>query len=387
MKRLGDVYKEICSFDNLYLAYRNAKKGKGWYREIQMIEERPYYYLAALKWELQNHLYKTSDYTSFIKHEASLNKDRKIYKLPFFPDRIVQWAIMQVIAPEILKNLISDTYSAIPDRGIHKAFYKIRDVVDYHPEEMTFCFKGDGKKYYPSVDHEILKAKFRRKWKDPELLKVLDEIIDSISTCPATEENVLYYKKVHGCDPVIIVGSDGELYIEGIGLPIGNYFSQWAGNFYFSALDHYIKEVLHVKHYYRYMDDICIFSDSKEELHDIMIKVSEFMDKEMHIRLKENWQIFPSYDRGIDFVGYRIFEDYTLLRKSTYKAMRKKMSYIKTKVESGHMMNYSEWCSINSYEGWLKHANCKKLTDKYITPLKPYADNYYNNVIKRKAAA
>ena len=89
----------------------------------------------------------------------------------------------------------------------------------------------------------------------------------------------------------------------------------------------------------------------------------------------------------IDFVGYRIFEDYTLLRKSTYKAMRKKMSYIKTKVESGHMMNYSEWCSINSYEGWLKHANCKKLTDKYITPLKPYADNYYNNIIKRKAAA
>lgn len=153
--------------DNLYLAFQHAKKGKGWYKEVQQIEKRPYYYLAGLQWMLQNHLYKTSEYATFTKKDGK--KEREIYKLPFFPDRIAQWAVLQVIEPQLLAYFTDDTYSAIPNKGIHAAYKKLRLAVDTVPEEMIYCLKIDCKKFYPSIDHETLKQKFRRKYKDPEL--------------------------------------------------------------------------------------------------------------------------------------------------------------------------------------------------------------------------
>lgn len=110
MKRYGNLYEKICSMDNLYLAFQHAKKGKGWYKEVQQIEKRPYYYLAGLQWMLQNHLYKTSEYATFTKKDGK--KEREIYKLPFFPDRIAQWAVLQVIEPQLLAYFTDDTYSA-----------------------------------------------------------------------------------------------------------------------------------------------------------------------------------------------------------------------------------------------------------------------------------
>lgn len=177
--------------ENLERAYKNAKKGKGWYQEVKQIEENPQYYLELLQSMLKNHTYRTSKYETFIKKDGK--KEREIYKLPFFPDRIAQWAVLQVIEPQLLAYFTDDTYSAIPNKGIHAAFKKLRKAVDTVPEEMTYCLKIDCKKFYPSIDHDILKQKFRKKYKDPELLELIDEIIDSISTCPATKENIDFY--------------------------------------------------------------------------------------------------------------------------------------------------------------------------------------------------
>ena len=140
MKRYGNLYEKICSMDNLYLAFQHAKKGKGWYKEVQQIEKRPYYYLAGLQWMLQNHLYKTSEYATFTKKDGK--KEREIYKLPFFPDRIAQLAVLQVIEPQLLAYFTDDTYSAIPNKGIHAAYKKLRLAVDTVPEEMTYCLKN-----------------------------------------------------------------------------------------------------------------------------------------------------------------------------------------------------------------------------------------------------
>lgn len=330
MKRYGNLYEKICSMDNLYLAFQHAKKGKGWYKEVQQIEKRPYYYLAGLQWMLQNHLYKTSEYATFTKKDGK--KEREIYKLPFFPDRIAQWAVLQVIEPQLLAYFTDDTYSAIPNKGIHAAYKKLRLAVDTVPEEMIYCLKIDCKKFYPSIDHETLKQKFRRKYKDTELLELIDEVIDSISTCPATDENIEFYRSCG--NEIKIVKVNGKDFIEGVGIPIGNYFSQYDGNFFLSGFDHWIKEVKRVKHF--------------------------------------------------DFVGYRIFLNSTLLRKSTCQEMKRKMTNIRKKVENGQEMNYSEWCSINSYKGWLKHCDSSHLSDKYIVPIQQYADDYYTNHIKAK---
>jgi hypothetical protein len=365
---------------NLELAFQNAKKGKGWYREVKEVEANKEKYLKELQTMLLEHKYHTSKYETFIKKEGK--KEREIYKLPFFPDRICQWVVLQIIEPQLLAYFTDDTYSAIPNKGIHAAFKKMRKAVDDHADEMPYCLKIDCKKFYPSIDHEILKQKYRKKYKDPELLFLIDEIIDSISTCPATEENIDFYS---GQGKVINIVTDrkGNRFIDGIGIPIGNYFSQYDGNYYLSEFDHWIKEVKRIKHYYRYMDDICIFAKTKQELHAILIEIDQYFRENLNLRLKGNYQIFPSFVRGIDFVGYRIFRNHTLLRKSTCEQFKKKMLSIKHKCDNGEEMTYSEWCSINSYKGWLKHCDSYRLSQKYIVPIQQYADSYYKTKIKK----
>lgn len=116
MKDTGDLFSKICDMDNLRKAHKNAKRGKGWYAEVKCIEKDLDHYLKRLQENLIEHRYHTSEYEIFTKKES--NKEREIYKLPYYPDRICQWAILQVIEPYLLNSMTKDTYSAIPNRGI-----------------------------------------------------------------------------------------------------------------------------------------------------------------------------------------------------------------------------------------------------------------------------
>lgn len=380
-----DLFNSICSMDNLYRAYQNAKSGKGWYKEVKQIEKRPFYYLAGLQYMLKNHLFKTSEYEIFILNEGK--KKRDVYKLPFFPDRIAQWAILQVIEPFLVANMTADTYSAIPGKGIQpivndlRGYYKTKRVdgkkksvwvpsILLSDEENTrYCYKIDLHHYYQSINHEVLKQKFRKVFKDPELLWLLDEIADSINI--ATEEDL------------IELSLSGEIEVDpNTGIPIGNYMSQYSGNFYLSSFDHWVKEELHVKHYYRYMDDVVIFASSKEELHEIHRKVTAYTRDYLHLNIKGNYQIFPTKVRGVDFVGYRFFGEYTLLRKSTAINFKRKMRACRKKMENNIPPTYSEWCSFNSYKGWLGNCDSYRLFKKYMEPLIEYMQNYYEREVK-----
>lgn len=380
-----DLFNSTCSMDNLYRAYQNAKSGKGWYKEVKQIEKRPFYYLAGLQYMLKNHLFKTSDYEIFILNEGK--KKRDVYKLPFFPDRIAQWAILQVIEPFLLANMTADTYSAIPGKGIQpivddlRGHYKTKiidgkkksvwvpSILLTDEENTRYCYKIDLHHYYQSINHEVLKQKFRKVFKDPELLWLLDEITDSINT--ATEEDL------------IELSLSGEIEVDpNTGIPIGNYMSQYSGNFYLSSFDHWVKEELHTKHNYRYMDDVVIFSSSKEELHEIHKKVTAYLRDYLHLNIKGNYQIFPTKVRGVDFVGYRFFGEYTLLRKSTAINFKRKMRACRKKMENNIPPTYSEWCSFNSYKGWLGNCDSYRLSKKYIEPLIEYMQNYYEREVK-----
>lgn len=388
MTSTKDLFNSICSMDNLYRAYQNAKSGKGWYKEVKQIEKRPFYYLAGLQYMLKNHLFKTSEYEIFILNEGK--KKRDVYKLPFLPDRIAQWAILQVIEPFLVANMTADTYSAIPGKGIQpivndlRGYYKTKRVdgkkksvwvpsILLSDEENTrYCYKIDLHHYYQSINHEVLKQKFRKVFKDPELLWLLDEIADSINT--ATEEDL------------IELSLSGEIEVDpNTGIPIGNYMSQYSGNFYLSSFDHWVKEELHVKHYYRYMDDVVIFASSKEELHEIHRKVTAYTRDYLHLNIKGNYQIFPTKVRGVDFVGYRFFGEYTLLRKSTAINFKRKMRACRKKMENNIPPTYSEWCSFNSYKGWLGNCDSYRLSKKYIEPLIDYMQDYYEKEVKGHA--
>ena len=370
IKRIGNLYSQIYDIENLELAHQHAKRGKGWYTEVQIVEAHKGLYLKNLQQQFINHTYKTSKYSKFIKKEGS--KERVIYKLPYFPDRIAQWAIIQVIEQHLIKKFIKDTYSSIPGKGLHQALNSVRKAVQNGSENTTYCLKIDIRHFYQNINHEVLKNQYKRIFKDKELIWILSEIINSINTADEEDLKIIYKNKEIDYNT---------------GIPIGNYLSQYSGNIYLYNFDHWIKEDLRIKYYYRYMDDIVILNKDKNELRKILKLISQYLHSNLKLFLKPNYQIFPVNSRGIDFVGYRIFRKYTLLRKTTAKTLKKKCSQIYLKVKQYNLMNYNNWCVINSYKGWTQHCNSFKLNEKYLKPLQPYADYYYHKIIRGESNA
>lgn len=322
MKRIGYLYEKIYNIENLRLAHKNARKGKCWYSEVKLVDDNEDKYLYKLQDMLINKTYKTSKYETFIKNDKG--KEREIFKLPYYPDRICQWAIMQIIEPYLIKKLTQDTYSAIKSRGIHKAHSKLKKVLKNDAHNTQYCLKIDIKKYYNNINQSIMIEKFKKIFKDKDLIWLLSEIINSTES----------------------------------GIPIGNYVSQWCGNLYLSEFDHWIKEVLKVKYYFRYMDDCIFLSSNKNELHHLKMDIKWYLYRELKLELKYNWQVFPVKARGIDFIGYRTFHNYSLIRKSIYKSLRSKSK----KLEYSKSLNKS----MASYKGWLMHGNCYNLSNKYL---------------------
>lgn len=146
----------------------------------------------------------------------------------------------------------------------------------------------------------------------------------------------------------------------------GNYTSQWFANFFLQDLDHYIKEELKVPYYLRYMDDMVLFHRNKKELHKIKDKIEAFLKNE-DLKLKENWQLFKTESRPLDFLGYRFYRGYTTLRKSNFLRIKRRYK----KISKKKILTYKDASASLSYYGWLKHCNSYNFNRKYV---KPYVD-------------
>lgn len=310
MKRVGNLFDKICSLGNLHLADALAQRGKAKQYGVQRHNLNREANIQALHQTLTAGEFKTSPYSLFTILEP---KERLIYSLPYYPDRIVQHAIMNVLEPVFLSCFTADTYSCIKGRGLHAAVRNVRRALK--DETMTrYCLKLDIRKFYPSVDHEILKSQLRRKIKDGRLLQLLDEIIESAP-----------------------------------GLPIGNYLSQYLANFYLTGFDHWIKEVKGIQHYFRYADDIVILLDNKPELHQLLAEIRVYLGNEVALIVKDNYQVFPVAARGIDFLGYRFYHSHTLMRKRIKQRFAREVA------------GRNRPASIASYAGWAKHCNSRNL--------------------------
>lgn len=221
MKRIGNVYQEIISIENLIIADGKAQKGKSKNYGVLTHNKNKESNIMKLHTMLKDKTYRTSEYDIFKVYEP---KEREVYRLPYFPDRITHHAIMNVLESVFVSVFTADIYSCIKGRGIHRASFAVRKALR-NETETTYCLKLDIKKFYPNVDHDILKSLLRKKFKDKNLLWLLDEIIESAA-----------------------------------GIPIGNYLSQYLANFYLTYFDHWIKEEKQVKYYFRYADDLVILS-------------------------------------------------------------------------------------------------------------------------------
>lgn len=315
MKRHGNLYDKICSIENLELADSIARKGKSKQYGIKLHDQNRKENILKLHEMLINKTYRTSPYTTFIVKEK---KEREIFRLPYFPDRIVHHAIMIHLEKIFVSTFIAQTYSCIKGRGIKAAADAVKKALK-NSSATKYCLKFDIKKFYPSINHEILKALLRRKIKDVNLLELLDGIIDSAP-----------------------------------GVPIGNLLSQYFANFYLTYLDHYIKEVKGVVNYFRYADDFVILSDSKAFLHKLLADIRNYLSVHLKLEIKHTYQIFHVAIRGIDFLGFVFFHTYTLLRKSIKQDFARMVAYNK---------NYA---SIASYNGWASQCDSIHLMKKLL---------------------
>lgn len=310
MKRVGNIYGKICSLENLYLADKKARKGKGDQYGVQVHAKNWQANLLSLHHRMLTRTYRTSAYSTFKIYEP---KEREVFRLPYYPDRIAHHAVMNHLEDIFTRCFTADTYSCIKGKGIHGAVKAVRNALR---DELgtRYCLKMDIRKFYPSVSHRILKGLLRRKFKDEGLLWLLDEIIDSAP-----------------------------------GLPIGNYLSQYFANFYLSGFDHWLKEVKKVRYYFRYADDLVFFAPDKESLHQLRVDIEEYMSTQLGLEVKKNYQVFPVAARGVDFVGYVFYHTHILMRKSIKKSFARMVARRRNNA------------SIVSYYGWACHCNSNNL--------------------------
>ena len=318
-KRINNIYPRIYSEANIELADNKARKCKRTRYGVRKHDEYRELENLVLHIMLRDGTYKTSRYTTYKIYEP---KERIIFRLPYYPDRITHHAIMNIMEPIWVKIFTRDTYSCIKGKGIHALLKKLRSDLNKDKQGTKYCLKMDIKKFYPSVNHSILKQIIRKKLKDKCLLALLDEIIDSAD-----------------------------------GVPIGNYLSQFFANLYLAYFDHWVKEELKVKYYYRYADDIVLLSDSKQQLRNWLLAIKIYLRVVLDLRLKDNYQIFPVDSRGVDFVGYVCYHNYTKLRKSIKKKMLRTIS--NDKQDKATLDR-----KLASYFGWLKYCNSKNLLKK-----------------------
>lgn len=331
MKRIGNLYDKIISIDNLTLADIKARKGKTNNYGVKLHDKKREENILLLHNSLKNKTFKTSEYEVFTIFEP---KERKIFRLPYYPDRIVHHAIMNILEPIWYSVFTHNTYSCIKGRGIEGCSRQVSKIIkSFANSEKLFCLKIDIKKFYPSINHDILKGIIRKKIKDKDLLWLLDAIIDSAD-----------------------------------GLPIGNYLSQFLSNLYLSYFMHFINEELKIKAT-EYADDICLFSDNKQILKQALINIKEYLSNKLLLELKSNYQIFPipknRYDktgRALDYIGYKFYRNQKLLRKRIKQNLCKKV--YKLNKSKKNRFEYKQ--EISPWLGWCKHSDSKHLLKKII---------------------
>lgn len=316
MKRHGNLWPLICDRQNIEDAADKALKGKQLTKDRKRFIENRQALLDDLEKSLINETYQFGSLYDFTLFEP---KKRVIHCPRFYPDRILHHAVMNVTLPIFMSKFTADTYGSIKGRGVKLAGEKLSKALRNNPE--SYFLQVDMKSFYQSIDHDVAKGLLRRIIKCQKTLKLFDAIVD----------------------------------VHSPGMPIGSYTSQYVGNLILSPVDHWAKEVVKIKHYYRYMDDIVMLVPDKATAHHVLSLLKEQLNS-LKLVLKNNVRIAP-VSIGIDFIGYRFYPTHTRLRKRIKLRMQRTVrNLIKRNVSDEYFKRKTA-----SHFGWCVHANCRNL--------------------------
>ena len=334
MKTYKNLYKQIYNLSNLILAWRKARKGKTKKRDIIEFERDVIGNLILLQDELKNKTYFPKPLKTFILRDP---KTRKISKADF-RDRIVHHAIVLILEPIFDKIFIYDSYANRKGKGTlfaTKRFDRFKREVSrngkingwFNNNQIRgYCLKADIKHYFQEVNHEILLNIIKRKVKDEKTITLIIKFLEN-----GGGERVLDLQK------------------EQKGMPLGNLTSQFFANVYLNELDSFVKHKLKAKYYIRYVDDFVILHQSRENLEIWKGQINEFLNNRLKLKLHPDKSKIISLSRGVDFIGFRNYWNYKLLRK-------RNINNIKSKIEDYYkgLISYNKL--LESFQGWSAYA-------------------------------
>ncbi len=339
MKRYGNLWPQIITFENLLLAARQAQRGK---RFCANVLEFNYYLepeLYQLQAELAAQTYQPGAYRTFQIQDP---KPRLISAAPY-RDRVVHHALCNVIVPLLEPTLITDTYANRVGYGTHRALQRFTVFARSH----RYCLQCDIQKYFPAIDHEILKALLRRKIKCPQTLWLIETMID------ASNEQVpaIYY----------FPGDDLLTPIQRRkGLPIGNLTSQFFANLYLNPFDHFVKDRLKLRHYLRYVDDFAAFSNDWQELAEARLAMEEYLSTLRLVMHPIKSQLFATR-QGANFVGFRVLPDRIRVRNHNLRRSRRRVKQFQQQYAVGDLSLADLIQRLQSWEAHLRHGDTHQL--------------------------
>jgi RNA-directed DNA polymerase len=352
MKRHGQLWSAITSFENLLTAANKAQRSKRYRDNVLEFNDRLEPNLFQLQAQLLNHTYQPGAYRTFEIFEP---KPRIISAAPY-RDRVVHHALCSIIAPIFERTFIADSYANRTGYGTHRALRRFTAFCRTNP----YILSCDIRKYFPSIDHAILKDLIRRKIKCPETLWLVELIIDNS----------------HNDDSILSYFPGDNLFTpleRKRGLPIGNLTSQFFANAYLNGFDHYIKETLQANQYLRYMDDFAIFSVDRSYLVAAKLGIESYL---MTLRL----QLHPAKSQlvetrqGVNFVGFRVLSEgmtfpkavYLRVRSDNLRRARGRFKRLYRALAQGHPLAERIVASRQSWLAHLAHGNTWRLRQKIL---------------------
>lgn len=347
-KRARYLFEKICSFENLLAAFYAARKGKRKKRNVAAFEANLDRELFRLKEELENGSYQPGAYRTFKIRDP---KERTISAAPF-RDRVVHHALCLIIGPLFERSLVSDTYANRNGKGSHAGIKRCQEYMRPYP----YVLKADIRKYFPSIDHALLKALIARRIKCQRTLALVFKIIDASNP----QEEVLDY----------FPGDDlFTPYSRRKGLPLGNLTSQYFANWYLSPLDHFIREKLRAPGYARYVDDFVVFAADKATLRYFQQEIEQFLACRLRLRLHpKKTHIFPT-SAGITFLGQRIFTTHRRLARINVQRFRKRLRLRLRAYRRGKITPDKFELQLNSWLGHAKQADTFRLRKRIFRQL------------------
>ena len=334
-KKIKNCFRSALTFEKFLEAHSRAKAHKSYKNEVIKFELNLENNIINLINNIKNNTYHLGKYYNFIIYEP---KERLIKALPYV-DRIVhQWYVEEFIKPFIVPRFIDDSYACLTTKGTHKAVMSVqKQMRKFQRTNSSFwILKCDIQKFFYSIDPYILFEILKKYISDKELLDF---------------SRLLIFDRRDSFDTV--------------GIPIGNYTSQFFANIYMNELDQYVKRVLKVKFYTRYMDDFILLLPTKKDCIELKNKIEIFLNNNLHLRLNTKSRYYPN-KMGVNFCGYRIFSTHKLLRTSSKKKIKKNIKqwnnlFLRNKLNANLALQ-----SLNSWLGHASHCNSYKLQQKIL---------------------